>query len=179
MLAGGTLNLATGTGRVAEHPFDLTNMPNNADLSTTISSNLVVGGGAGNLAFSPQISTTSSSTYYATYLYLSGSNNFANAVVGGEPPSAGRNHSGLAFTSTQSLNYNGQVPNFTLGNNSELDWMGPSPLSTTADTISSGTMGTITLNPTVGLNGTSGSGIDQQTGSYTRNTGQNAYGDNG
>ena len=63
-----------------------------------------------------------------------------------------RDYTALIFTTTQALNYTNpatglpEVHNFTLGNQADLLWLAPN--------LTSGTVGTITLDPTIGLNGT-------------------------
>ena len=116
-LSGGTLNLGDGS-----NPGNIT-----LDLSTTatyypfqaaISSNINV---AGNQALSFTVSLPILSTLaYSSYLFLSGSNTFNNVIVNGAPYN-GASVNALIFTNAQSVNFQGQVPNITLGNNAAVD----------------------------------------------------------
>ena len=180
-LTGGSLNLtANGTGTSPNVEIDMaTNPPSiaNTNIEISIASNLTVGGGAGTLSFCTAENNVTSniSDNSLGNLFLSGSNQFASAIVGGIGQNLPdlRNYTALVFMNTQSMNYKGQVPNITLGNQAEVVYMGPN--------LSSGTLGTITLQPGIGVNsspgGTALPTVDQASrfSTYTPNTGQQAF----
>ena len=190
-LTGGSLNLtANGTGTSPNIEIDLATYPISAasdNFEISIASNLTVGGGTGTLSFCTANggTTTVHGDNSVGNVFLSGANQFGSVIIGGIGPNesvagSANNYSALVFMNTQSLNFNGHVPNITIGNLGELCYMG-SNYSSTVNT--SGTIGTVTLQPGIGVNttpgGTSLPTVDHVPTGYTPNTGQYAFGTQG
>ena len=137
MLSGGTLNLGDGVdpGNIT---LDCSSSNASSPFRAQITSNLNVAGGQPLSFF---VNGPNQTSYLNTFLYLGGTNSFSSAIVGGSPWNT-TSVNALVFSNTQSVNANGQVPNITLGNNAAVN-----------DYAANGTtmtLGTITLDPTVG-----------------------------
>ena len=126
-LGGGPLYLDNGN-----ITLDLSNSNNFDDFGAQITSNLTCGaGGSAALQLNTNLNNSyNPGEYYATYLFLSGSNSYNNIVVGGQPSTTSSTKpsiSAIVFSNTQSVSLNslGQAPTVTLGCNAGIDDYAP------------------------------------------------------
>ncbi|MGO9109294.1 MAG: beta strand repeat-containing protein [Thermoguttaceae bacterium] len=140
-LGGGPLTLSNGN-----ITLDLSGSPNFYDFGAQITSNLTCGtaGSLQPLVMGANINNYNAGNYYATYLFLSGSNSYNNIVVGGVWNTTSTTKpmiNAIVFSNTQSVSLNslGQPPTVTLGCNAGIEDY--------AQDNSQMTFGNIILNP--------------------------------